>query len=209
MLKFILSITLLFISLTSFAEEFVAGKDYEIIKDSDKLDTVNGAISVTEFFSYGCPWCYRLEPSLNNWINQQGTKIYFKKIPVVFNKDWEYYAQAYYVVNALSLDSKLNASLFKAILLDKQPLNSNKNMIDFFTKNGVDLATAKSAFNHSPSIELEAAADKAIMVRYHIAAVPALIVNNQFKTDLQMAKTEKRLFAIMNFLLTQSAEKKG
>ena len=163
MLKYVFSVMLLLISLTSFAENFVAGKDYEMIKDADKLDSVNGAISVTEFFSYGCPWCYRLEPALNNWVSKQGTNIYFKKIPVVFNKDWEYYAHAYYVANALALNSTLNASLFKAILHEKQPLNSKQGMVDFFTKNGVDLATAQSAFNHSPSIELQTAAGIAMM----------------------------------------------
>ena len=39
------------------------------------------------------------------------------------------------------------------------------------------------------------------MATYQVRAVPAFVINNQYKTDLQMAKTEERLFAILDFLL--------
>ena len=203
-IKHVCSILLLMVSLTCFGAEFIAGKDYEIIKNSTPSQRIHGAINVTEFFSYGCPWCYRLEPALNQWVQQQGTKIHFKKNPVVFNKDWDYYARAYYIAAALSLNSTLDPALFKAILDDNQRLNSQQRMIDFLAKNGVNRTTAESAFNHSPSIELNISQNQRLMVECHIDAVPALIVNDQFKTDLKMAKTEKRLFAILNYLLARS-----
>jgi len=203
MLKFIASVLLFFTSLMCFGADFIAGKDYEVIKNGDPINGKKSAASVVEFFSFGCHWCYQLEPALGKWVSQQGNKINFEKIPVIFNKDWESYAKAYYTAHALSINTKLNPALFKAIIEEKQALNSNQSMIDFFVKNGVDLATAQSAFNHSPSIDLDIAASQRLMTQYHISAVPAFIVRNQYKTDLQMAKTEKRLFAILDFLLAQ------
>lgn len=202
MLNYLFFILLWLISFTSTAASFIAGKDYEIIKNNPSPSTTN-ITTVTEFFSFGCPWCYRLEPALNHWVKQQGTKIVFKKIPVMFHKDWDYYAKAYYIANALSLDSTLNPALFKAILDDKQALNTNQAMIDFFTKEGVEPAVAKSAFTQSPSIEMELNNSKVEMARYHITAIPAFVINYRFKTDLQMAKTEERLLAILDFLIAQ------
>ena len=207
MAKYLLSLLMLMTSLMSFGAEFVVGTDYEIIKNDKPSRHLNKNIPVTEFFSFGCPWCYRLEPALNRWVHQQGSKINFKKIPVIFNKDWDYYAKAYYTAEALSLNSILNPALFKAILNDKKHLNSQQAMIDFLTQHGVDLTTAKSAFDHSPSIELNLVKSQRLMVNYRINAVPAIIINDQFKTDLQMAKTEERLFAILDYLLTKSAQK--
>ena len=199
---------LFFTSLISFSADFIAGQDYQIMGSGDAK--IGGSpVNVIEFFSFGCPWCYRLEPALNAWVNQQGTKIHFKKVPVIFNKDWDFYARAYYTALAISLNSKLNPVLFKAILDNKKALNSNETMVAFLAKNGVDLAVAQSAFNHSPSIDLNIATSQRLMANYHIAAVPAFVVNNQYKTDLQMAKTEKRLFAILDFLLTQAERKKA
>lgn len=207
MFNYMISFVLLLTSLVSFAGDFVVGQDYEVIKSDNTTQHNKHAIDVTEFFSFACPWCYKVETGVNNWILQQGSAISFQKVPVIFNKDWEYYAKAYYTLHALSLNAMLNPVLFKAIVDEKQPLNSNEAMIAFLTKNGVDATTAKSAFTHSPSIELDIATSQRLMGEYHINAVPAFVINHQFKTDLQMAKTEQRLFEILNFLVKKAADK--
>lgn len=204
MIKYLCALLLSLTSCLSFGAEFVAGKDYELVKNLDTLGTPKGTITVTEFFSFGCPWCARLEPQLNKWVTKQEGKILFRKVPVVFNKNWEFYAKAYYAAEALSLNSTLNPLLFKAILQDKQSLNSNEAMVNFFIKQGVDPSIAKSAFTTSPSIELSLKTSQTLMAGYHIAAVPAFIVNEEFKTDLQMARSEERLFEILDYLIAKS-----
>ena len=204
MLKYILSMLICLVPVMGFAEDFEAGKDYIILKNYPKNEPAHHAVSVTEFFSYGCPWCYRLEPVLNQWVAQQGAAISYNKVPVIFNKDWEYYAKAYYTAVALGMEPQLTPVLFKAILKDKQSLNSNKAMIDFFIQHGVDTATATSAFNHSASIDIALNEGNRKMAQYQISAVPALVVNNQYKTDLQMAKSQDRLLEILNFLVSQA-----
>ena len=149
----------------------------------------------------GCPWCYRVDPGVSRWVSKQGDKIEFKKVPVVFHKDWVYYAKAYYAVQALSLSPSLEPALFKAIIEDKRPLNSDNAMIEFFIQQGVHPDIAKSAFGYSPSIDLSLKEGESLMATYQVRAVPAFVINNQYKTDLQMAKTEERLFAILDFLL--------
>lgn len=205
MLKRFLLIALLLPTL-AFADEFVAGKDYELVNGSSATQNKN-KVAVTEFFSYGCPWCYRIEPSLAGWVKKQGSKIKFSRVPVVFNKDWTYYAKAYYTAHLLGLESKLNPALFKAIQDNKQSLNTNQAMIDFFTAQGVANATAKSAFENSTTIDMQVTAGTASMARFHVNGVPAVVVNNQYKTDLQMAQNEERLFKILDFLLAKSSKK--
>ena len=204
--NYLISAALLMTSLMCFSADFVAGKDYQVINAATPSPNSHGIINVTEFFSFGCPWCYRLEPALNHWVQQQGAKIHFKKIPVIFNKDWDYYARAYYTAEALSLNSTLDPRLFKAILDDKQRLNNQQAMVDFLIKNGVNRATAESAFNHSPSIELNIANSQRTMASCAINAVPAVVLNNKYKTDLQMAGTEDRFFAILDYLISLSSK---
>jgi protein dithiol oxidoreductase (disulfide-forming) len=204
MLKYIYSLVLYLVSLTCFSEEFTLGKDYVQVKNLNALENHSGKVGVTEFFSFGCPWCNHLEPGLAKWLAQQQGNITFRKVPVLFKKDWDFYAKAYYAAEALSLNSTMNPALFKAILDEKRPLNSNQAMIDFFIQQGVEPATAKSAFTSSPSIDLSLKTSENLMAGYQINAVPAFVVNDEFKTDLQMAKSEERLFAILDFLITQS-----
>lgn len=209
MVRLLCASVLFFISFMSFGEEFVVGKDYEIVNKAENIPAATDKINVTEFFSFGCPWCYKVDPAVNQWVSKKEDNIQFKKVPVIFNKDWVYYAKAYYAIQALSLSPTLQPALFKAIAQDKRPLNSDNAMIDFFIQQGVNPEIAKSAFGYSPSIELSIKESEGLMASYQVRAVPAFVVNNQYKTDLQMAKTEERLFAILDFLLTQAKEKKA
>ena len=204
--RHLLALICLFLPFFAFAEEFTLGKDYEVFNTKASKPTSH-KVSVTEFFSYGCPWCYKIEPSLTNWVKQKGNSIEFSRVPVVFNKDWLFYAKAYYTAKLLNLDSKFNNLLFQAIQNKNETLNSNATMIAFFTAQGVDKATAQSAFENSTTVEMRVNDGTAKMTRYHINGVPAIVVNHQYKTDLQMAKTEERFFKILDFLVQKSTKK--
>ncbi|ARG98795.1 thiol:disulfide interchange protein DsbA/DsbL [Legionella micdadei] len=205
MLKQVISIIFLFLPLLGFAEEFVAGKDYELISGVNETPAPsNHKTPVTEFFSYGCPWCYRIEPALESWVKQKGETIQFSRVPVIFHKDWAYYAKAYYTAHLLNLESKLNPLLFKTIQEKDNSMNSNQAMVDFFTAQGVDPTTAKSAFENSTTIDMQINEGTALMARYRVNGVPAFVIANQYKTDLQMAKGQERLLKILDFLITKA-----
>ena len=47
--------------------QFIEGQHYIEIPFSDSLNT-GKKVEVREFFWYGCPYCYRLEPLLGEWL---------------------------------------------------------------------------------------------------------------------------------------------
>ncbi|MFC3908239.1 thiol:disulfide interchange protein DsbA/DsbL [Legionella dresdenensis] len=200
MLKRFLAIALLIPTLV-FADEFVAGKDYELIGSAPAAES---KVSVTEFFSYGCPWCLRIEPALNQWVKKHEGQINFSRVPVAFNKSWAYYAKAYYAANLLGLGAKLDPKLFKAIQTDKQDLANNQAMVDFFVAQGVDKETAESAFNNSTIVDLKVNEGNAMMGRYQISGVPAVVISNRYKTDLRMAQSEERFIRILDYLVNKA-----
>jgi thiol:disulfide interchange protein DsbA len=204
MLKQLICLLLLLPSLV-FAAPFTEGKDYQVITNPRPLtDRTKGPV-LTEFFSYGCPWCYKMEEPLQGWISHLKSPIELERVPVVFKSDWEIYAKAYYTAKTLALSDKLNPLLFKAIQVDKQPLSNKEAMIRFFVTQGVDKEIAKSAFNHSPSIDMRVSNDMSLLANYQINAVPAFVVNNRYKTDLQMAGSTERLFELLDYLMTKPA----
>lgn len=187
------------------AASFVEGKDYQIVTNPNTTNNKNKTPIIEEFFSYGCPWCYKLERPLDTWVSKMGNNIQFERVPVVFKPTWELYAKAYYTAKTLALSGKMDPLLFKAIQEDRKPLDSKQAMINFFISQGVDKEIAKSAFENSPSIDMRVQNGLSLMGTYQISAVPAFVVNNKYKTDLQMAKTPERLFEILNYLARKSA----
>lgn len=200
MLKRFAALLLLLPSL-AFAETFVAGTDYQVITSPTAVASGKTA-TVTEFFSYGCPWCFKLEAPLEAWVKQQGSKIHFERIPVVFHKEWELYAQAFYIAQTVGQADKLSPILFKTIQIDKKPLNTSTSMTEFLVSQGLDKTLVESAFAHSPTIELLVKNGMVTMAKYQINGVPAFVVNGRYKTDLEMAKSPERLLQILDHLIS-------
>jgi len=187
------------------AAEFTEGKDYQLVSNPEVNATKNKTPIITEFFSYGCPWCYRIDAPLNAWVSKMGKNAQIERVPVVFKPEWDLYAKAYYTAKTLALSDKLSPLLFKSIQDEKNLLNTKQAMIDFFVSQGVDREIAKSAFENSPTIDMRVSNGMALMARYQINAVPAFIINNKYKTDLQMAGGPERLFLLLDYLMKQPA----
>lgn len=186
------------------ASAFVEGKDYQIVSNPQATASKNKVPVIQEFFSYGCPWCYKIEAPLEEWVGKMGKNVQLERIPVVYKPSWELYAKAYYTAKTLALSDKLTPVLFKAIQVDRKSLESNQNMVNFFVAQGVDREIAKSAFENSPTIDMKVQTGMALMSTYQISAVPAFVVNNKYKTDLQLAGSPERLLEILNYLARKS-----
>lgn len=195
----------IFLPVVALAADFVEGKDYQLVSSTLAQDTKSKVPVVTEFFSYGCPWCYRIESSLNEWSAQIGKGAKLERVPVVFKPEWELYAKAYYTAKILALSDKVTPALFKTIQDEKNPLASKQAMINFFVSQGIDKEVATSAFENSPTIDMRVKNGMALMAQYQIRAVPAFVINNKYKTDLQMAGSPERLFQIMDYLMRKPA----
>src|SRR3989338_1431127 len=154
----------------AFAEQFVAGEGYQVLRTAESKPKQG---LVMEFFSFGCPWCYKIHEQVHQWELKQGDKVRLERIPVVFNPNWLVYAQTYYVVNALSLNYKLDDEIYKAIHKDKAKLNTPESMQAFLIKHGMNAEMVKSALTNSPSIELKVKHGTELMQQLQVSAVPA------------------------------------
>lgn len=196
-----LLVLLLLLPTMAIAAEFVEGKDYLVITNPPTLEVKSKVATVIEFFSFGCPWCYKIELPLEQWASKMGKNVQLERVPVVFKPEWELYAKAYYTAKTLAMSNKLNPALFKAIQDDKNPLISKQAMINFFASQGVDREIAKSAFENSPTIDMRVKNGMGLMGQYQINAVPAFVVNNKYKTDLQLAGSPERLLQLLDYLV--------
>lgn len=202
-MKYLLAMVLSCLPMLVLSADYIEGQDYEVIPGASSSAYKGGPVQVSEFFSYGCPWCYRLDAAVSQWVMKEGDAIRFFRVPVVFNTGWDNYARAYYLIDSLSLGNPIHDRLFKAVIVEKKPMTRPVEMIAFFSKNGVETSVADSVFSSSPSIELRLKADAALMAKYQINAVPTLVVNQQYKTNLQMAKSEEKLFDIASYLVNK------
>ena len=116
----------LFVAGNSMAQQApVAGRDYTLIKAAQSTDS-GKKIEVIEFFWYGCPHCYHLEPSLNAWLKKKSADIEFRAVPGTFGAPaWEPLTRTYYALDAMGLASKYHDAIFAAIHQEKDAGKQN------------------------------------------------------------------------------------
>lgn len=194
----------------AFADHFVAGKDYQVLPSAGPSATATipaepGKISVVEFFSYGCPWCFKTQSVLEPWLKAQPKDVSFSRVPVVFEASWTLLARAYYVALALGVEPTFTPAFFKAIHEQGLNVNSQQVLETFFIQQGVSKQDFESAFSHSPVIDADMARGKALMMQYQVIAIPTFVINGQYETNPMMTGGDlNKLMQVLEYLVQKS-----
>lgn len=183
-----------------------AGRDYTVIPSASApaaADQNTDDIAVIEFFSYACPACNILEPSVKRLQSTLPEGVNFSRVPVVFSPAWEFYARAYYLAQALGIEDQVSPVLFRAVHEQRQNLADQSAMVNFFKQFDVTEAQVNSALTHSPAMDEQLKSAQALMHAYGVNAVPTIVVNGQYKTDMEQAGGPERMVEVVNCLIEQ------
>jgi thiol:disulfide interchange protein DsbA len=182
-------------------------KPYEVLSPPQPTEG-GGKVEVIEFFWYGCPHCYDLEPSLNNWLKNAPKDVVFKRVPAVIGA-WEPLASVYYTIEAMGLQEKLHSKIFDAVHKDKQNLG-NKNVREkWLAANGIDPAKyAEVEKSFSVVTKLQRA--KQMTQAYKVDGVPRIVVNGKYYTGPEEAgDSGPRMIAAVDQMIAAARREKA
>lgn len=194
--------------LSPVARALTAGQDYLVVQPP--LPTRDPKrVEVLEFFWYGCPHCFALEPDLSAWVKTLPKYAYFRRVPAVFPQTahWVPMARAYYAAEILGLSDKLHADIFNAIHLSGQDLNNREVLLDFVQKMGVNRKQFAAALD-SPEVKARVTKSQSLSVASGIQGVPALVVDGKYQTSITQTGTPEKLFSTLNELIALAEQNK-
>ena len=204
MKKFVLFIMLTISPLLANADEFVAGKHYDVIAPQP-TDT-GEKIEELEFFWYGCPHCYSFEPYVQSWKKTKSNDVVFARVPAVFRPDWEVQAKTYYALSVMGVIEDVHEKIFEAIHKDKRRLNSFDKIADFLQLHGVDRAAFTKEYN-SFAVDSMVRKAKKKQQAYKISGVPTVVVNGKYLVTGSMAGSYEKMLEIIKQLTKQEVKK--
>jgi thiol:disulfide interchange protein DsbA len=191
MRKLCISLLLLLCSNATLADapvdtsKFVEGMSFEAVTPVGPTNVKPGQIEVIEFYWYGCPVCFALEPYVEAWEKAGLPKdVVFKRVPAAMPGS-EFYvdAQATFTAEQLGIGEKIREPLFNAIHLDGQePLRTDQDALrTFFGKFGVKPADFDTAWN---SFGVQTAMTKAQKLEDAdgIDRVPSIVIDGKWRT---------------------------
>ena len=198
------------LSLAGAAGGQVPGKEFVPINPPQPTQAP-GKVEVIEFFSYACPHCSSLQPSLAAWLKRKPADVEFRRVPAVFQDSWVPLAQLYYTLEAMGLVDKLHHDVFAAIHTQKLKLQDPKALGDWVASKGVDRQKFNDTYN-SFSVKSLAKRASDTASRYKVEFTPALVVDGRFMTGPSMTATGNtidydRFFKVVDQLIANSRKK--
>lgn len=198
-LRILLCLMLCLPFLSAQAAEYQAGTHY--VELPNPVSTRNAdKVEVVAVFSYLCPHCSNLEPALQSWSKHLADDVDYQHLPVVFRRDWEPLARAYYVAELAGRLDATHQQTFDAIHLHQRRLASVDDLAAFYAPLGIDQEEFKKLYG-SFAVDMKLKQGSAKTRGYEITGVPAMVVNGKYRITAQMAGGNREMLEVVNYLI--------
>jgi thiol:disulfide interchange protein DsbA len=159
-----------------------SGVEYVTLAQPQPTQTTGKKVEVIEFFMYHCPHCNALEPSFEQWVKKQGDNIVLKRIPLPFTGANDPEAHLYLTLEALGRLPDMHQKVFDAVHKQHIRLFDDKAIVDWVSKNGVDVKTFMAAWN-SFGVMTKLHRLPQLVNDYKVDGVPTVIIDGKYQTS--------------------------
>jgi len=181
------------------ARQPALGVDYTEISPAQPVET-QGKIEVIEFFWYGCPHCYSLEPLLERWIPKLPADAAFRRVPAVLSPQWANEAVVFYAFEALNVLPRLHRPFFDALHRDRLKSRDATALNDWLQKQGVDPKKFEDAAK-SFGVQSKVRRATQLTAAYRIDGTPAFAVHGRYTVSAEQGRTQQGMIAIVDYLV--------
>ncbi len=194
---------LLFITPAIGYADYLQDIDYKVIAPQP---TATGAkIEVREFFWYGCPHCFHMEPLLNVWLKKLPPGAKFVRTPAALGPNWVPDARVYFTFKDLGILDRAHDAFFRAIHVEHQDMSDINNVVVFAARYGVDKQRFLNTYR-SFSVDADVRSTEAMEVNYNFDSVPTFVVDGRYVTSPNMAGSEERCLRVVSYLINKAAK---
>jgi thiol:disulfide interchange protein DsbA len=163
----------------------VEGRDFETIKNGEPWKPLDGKIEVVEVFGYVCPACAAFDPLVESWRAKLPADVRFSYVPAPFGPEWNPYAKAFYVAEAMNLVDRSHSALIREIHVTQTMPGegdgpNEQKIADFYGKYGANPKEFLSTMN-SFSVNAQVNKGRQFMIRSGANSTPTIIVNGKYR----------------------------
>ncbi|MGY0399136.1 MAG: thiol:disulfide interchange protein DsbA/DsbL [Ostreibacterium sp.] len=193
----------LFASVAIAQMKFLEGRDYQVLAKPLSLQKA-GEKEVVEFFSYACPHCANLNPTLMKWVeNKKPVDATFYQIPAL-GGTWTFLAQVKLAAEKLGLGHDFDQAYFDAIHKKRirSLLGDKEKAVDFIAEFAkIDVSKVEKAWN-SLQVKNNMKRSAELWNQAGVTGVPTIVVNGKYSVSLSQTGPDYMLEVIDFLLLT-------
>lgn len=180
---------------------YTEGKEFKKVRE---VQTPADAkkVTVEEFFWYGCPHCFHLDPVIDSWKAKKSADADFQRVPATLGRpDGELHMRAFYIAEALGVGEKIHRPLFAAIHEKHQPMNTPDAIKVLFER---EAGVKPADFDKNTSsfmVDSRMRRAQQLAIAYGITSVPTLVVGGKYITSATQAGSPEKALQVVDFLI--------
>ena len=195
------NILVTFIMLLFFANLTYAENDSQkYVQISNSPQTEHDKIVIYEFFWYGCPHCFNIEPTIEKIESNLNQDTVLIKLPLALRESWVNHAKAFFSMQQMNIDNNLHSKIFEEIHINGNRLDTKSTLVDFIDSEGFDGSSFSRNFD-SFGTEIRIKKANKLARQYQITSVPTIIVNGKYLTSGSFVSDYDELYDVVNFLV--------
>lgn len=172
------------------------GKQYKDVREAARPADPK-RITVEEFFWYGCPHCYHLDPEVSAWVAKKPADVDFSRVPNTLGRpEGEIHARAFYIAQTLGIGEKIHKPLFDAIHAQHFPMSSLESIRALFVEVAGITPEAFDQASSSFAVDAGLRQSEALGRQYGIVSVPALVIGGKY-----LVPGQQDTFKVVDFVV--------
>ncbi|KPK08746.1 MAG: hypothetical protein AMJ64_02470 [Betaproteobacteria bacterium SG8_39] len=177
----------------------VAGRNYTVLDPALPVESAD-KIEVLEFFWYGCPHCYNLQPYMEKWVKTLPADALLRRVPAIFNERWARDAATFYAFEALGVLEKVHRPFFDAIHRDRLKSDNKQAMHEWLRKQSIDPEKFDQAVA-SFGVQSKVRRAMQLTAGYRIDGTPSLAVQGRYRISADQASSQEDMLATASYLI--------
>ena len=196
----VLSLVPIVLTLVFSGFTMAADSSQKYVQISNQKQTESDKVVIYEFFWYGCPHCYNIEPTINDIESNLDKDTILIKVPVALRDSWELHAKAYYALQQMKLDDNLHEKVFAEIHVNSNRLDTKEKLANFIKEEGYDADKFLKILD-SFGTEIRIKKASRLANQYQIKSVPTLVINGKYKTSGSHVSSYQELYDVVQLLV--------
>ena len=178
--KIIATLLLLLCVGTAAAQKAKLETNYRMIPQQPVA--TGGKVEVIDFFWYGCPFCNKVQPKLEQWRKSLPADVVYRHVPVILKDSWGPHARIFYTLEALGEVERLHVKVYESYHVDELYMSKPDVMLDWARQNGIDREKWRAAYN-SEEVTRKIDLAKKLTKDYNIQGTPSFVVDGRYLTS--------------------------
>lgn len=182
--------------------DYQAGKDYSPVLQPAPENSDAKHVKVEEFFWYGCPHCYALEPALEKWV-AKAKGITFVRVPNSLGRDvGVLHSKTFYAAESMNVTEKVHKPIFDALHADPGSLVSAETISAFVGKTAGVAPSAFAETLNSFFVDSQSRRAQQLAMDYGVTGTPSIVVDGRYLVPA--TNPPENMLPVVDFLVEKA-----